>query len=73
MQQVRHEVDSDLCTLTASLILAINQIALAEGLALGKSLGIDPLLLHNVINSSSGESPSGTAGLMRHMVGGLPD
>ena len=55
--------------LTASLILAINQIALAEGLALGKSLGIDPLLLHNVINSSSGESPSGTAGLMRHIVG----
>ncbi|ORX34190.1 NAD-binding of NADP-dependent 3-hydroxyisobutyrate dehydrogenase-domain-containing protein [Kockovaella imperatae] len=39
-----------------NLILAINQIALAEGLALGKSLGIDPLLLHNVVNSSSGQS-----------------
>ena len=39
-----------------SLILAINQIALAEGLALGRSLSIDPLLLHNVVNSSSGQS-----------------
>lgn len=38
-----------------SLILAVNQIALAEGVALGKSLGIDPVLLHNVVNSSSGE------------------
>ena len=38
-----------------SLILAINQIGLAEGLSLGRSLGIDPLLLHNVINASSGE------------------
>jgi 3-hydroxyisobutyrate dehydrogenase-like beta-hydroxyacid dehydrogenase len=37
------------------MILAINQIALAEGLALGRSLGIDPVLLHGVINSSSGE------------------
>ena len=41
-----------------SLILAINQIGLAEGLALGRSLGIDPLLLHNVINTSSGEPPT---------------
>ncbi len=41
---------------TNSMILAINQIALAEGLALGGSLGIDPLLLHNVINTASGES-----------------
>lgn len=40
----------------ASLILAINQIALAEGLALGRSLGIDPVLLHNVVNTSSGTS-----------------
>jgi 3-hydroxyisobutyrate dehydrogenase len=40
-----------------SLILAINQIGLAEGLALGRSLGIDPLLLHNVINTSSGTPP----------------
>ncbi|KAK4688905.1 hypothetical protein P7C73_g1205, partial [Tremellales sp. Uapishka_1] len=39
-----------------NLILAINQIALAEGLALGRSLGIDPLLLHDIINSSSGQS-----------------
>jgi 3-hydroxyisobutyrate dehydrogenase-like beta-hydroxyacid dehydrogenase len=39
-----------------SLILAINQIALAEGLALGRSLGIDPVLLHNVVNTSSGTS-----------------
>ena len=39
-----------------SLILAVNQIALAEGVALGKSLGIDPVLLHSVINSSSGQS-----------------
>ena len=39
-----------------SLILAINQIGLAEGLALGRSLGVDPLLLHEVINSASGQS-----------------
>lgn len=39
-----------------SLILAINQIALGEGLALGRSLGIDPVLLHSVVNTSSGES-----------------
>ncbi|WWC58516.1 uncharacterized protein I303_101059 [Kwoniella dejecticola CBS 10117] len=39
-----------------NLILAINQIALAEGLALGESLGIDPVLLHDVINTSSGQS-----------------
>ncbi|OCF33248.1 hypothetical protein I316_04989 [Kwoniella heveanensis BCC8398] len=39
-----------------NLILAINQIALAEGLALGRSLDIDPTLLHNVINTSSGAS-----------------
>ncbi|WRT64032.1 uncharacterized protein IL334_000959 [Kwoniella shivajii] len=39
-----------------NLILAINQIALAEGLSLGRSLGIDPGLLHNVINTSSGQS-----------------
>ena len=41
-------------TTDPSLILAINQVGLAEGLALGKSLGINPELLHNVINSSSG-------------------
>ena len=41
-----------------SLILAINQIALAEGLNLGRALGIDPVLLHNVINTSSGLSLS---------------
>ncbi|KAK8865764.1 hypothetical protein IAR55_000911 [Kwoniella newhampshirensis] len=39
-----------------NLILAINQIALSEGLALGRSLGLDPEILHNVINSSSGQS-----------------
>jgi len=38
------------------LILAVNQIALAEAVALGKSLGIDPVLLHSVVNSSSGQS-----------------
>lgn len=43
--------------LIISLILAVNQIALAEGVALGKSLGIDPVLLHSVVNSSSGQSP----------------
>jgi 3-hydroxyisobutyrate dehydrogenase len=44
--------------LISSLILAVNQIALAEGVALGKSLGIDPVLLHSVVNSSSGQSSS---------------
>ena len=44
-----------LCQSDISLILAINQIGLAEGLALGKSLGIDPTLLHSVINTSSGQ------------------
>jgi len=39
-----------------NLILAVNQIALAEGLALGRSLGIDPVLLHSVVNTSSGQS-----------------
>lgn len=39
-----------------SLILAINQIALAEGLALGKALNIDPLLLNGIVNTSSGQS-----------------
>ncbi|ORY21848.1 NAD-binding of NADP-dependent 3-hydroxyisobutyrate dehydrogenase-domain-containing protein [Naematelia encephala] len=39
-----------------NLILAINQIALAEGLSLGKSLGIQENILHEVINSSSGQS-----------------
>lgn len=42
--------------LTPSLILAINQIALGEGLALAKALGIDPVLMHNIINTSSGQS-----------------
>lgn len=40
----------------ASLVLAINQIGLAEGLALGASLEIDPLLLHRIFNGSTGES-----------------
>lgn len=40
----------------ASLILAINQIALAEGLALANTLGIDPKLMHGIINTSSGQS-----------------
>jgi len=44
------------CVADDSLILAVNQIALAEGVALGKSLGIDPVLLHSVVNSSSGQS-----------------
>lgn len=39
----------------SSLILAINQIALAEGLALGKALNIDPLLLNGIVNTSSGQ------------------
>ncbi|WVQ85301.1 hypothetical protein IAT38_007466 [Cryptococcus sp. DSM 104549] len=39
-----------------NLILAINQIALAEGLLLGKLLNIDPVLLHSVVNTSSGQS-----------------
>ncbi|WWC66465.1 uncharacterized protein I206_100367 [Kwoniella pini CBS 10737] len=39
-----------------NLILSINQIALAEGLSLGRSLGIDPILLNDVINTSSGQS-----------------
>lgn len=58
-EQVSHQPGLVLVSLPDhSLILAINQIALAEGLALGRSLGIDPLLLHQVINSSSGERPS---------------
>lgn len=40
--------------LTISLILAINQIALAEGLSLGESLGLDQTVLSDVINTSSG-------------------
>lgn len=48
-----------------SLILAINQIGLAEGLALGRSLGIDPLLLHNVVNTSSGEQICATSNPLR--------
>ncbi|WVQ71026.1 hypothetical protein IAR50_000551 [Cryptococcus sp. DSM 104548] len=39
-----------------NLVLACNQIALAEGLSLGYSLGIDPALLRSVMNSSSGSS-----------------
>jgi 3-hydroxyisobutyrate dehydrogenase len=58
VQQVRRASARVSSALTLSLILAINQIALAEGLALGKSLGIEPLLLHNVINSSSGRLQS---------------
>jgi 3-hydroxyisobutyrate dehydrogenase len=52
MSPLTHQGSAEL----SSLILAINQIALAEGVALGKSLGIDPVLLHSVINSSSGMS-----------------
>lgn len=37
-----------------SLVLAINQIALAEGLALGKALDIDPKLMDSIFNTSSG-------------------
>ncbi|ODO11800.1 hypothetical protein I350_00584 [Cryptococcus amylolentus CBS 6273] len=39
-----------------NLVLACNQIALAEGLSLGHSLGIDPSLLRSVIDTSSGSS-----------------
>lgn len=54
--QSSHREDSCKRLMIPSLILAINQIALAEGLALGRSLGIDPVLLHNVVNTSSGMS-----------------
>ncbi|KZT57456.1 hypothetical protein CALCODRAFT_508773 [Calocera cornea HHB12733] len=39
-----------------SLILAINQIAIAEGLLLGTSLGLDAALLTRIINNSTGAS-----------------
>lgn len=39
-----------------NLVLASNQIALSEGLALGRSLNIDIALLQSVINTSSGSS-----------------
>jgi hypothetical protein len=55
LQQVRDGFADDFIVADYSLILAVNQIALAEGVALGKSLGIDPVLLHNVVNSSSGQ------------------
>ena len=55
-----------------SLILAINQIGLAEGLALGRSLGIDPLLLHNVVNTSSGEQTCTTPKQHDTMICGGP-
>ncbi|KAL7423791.1 hypothetical protein Q5752_001375 [Cryptotrichosporon argae] len=53
-----------------NLILAVNQIALAEGLALGESLGIDPLLLHRVVNASSGQSWSSR---VNSPLAGVPD
>ncbi|WWC86128.1 uncharacterized protein L201_000999 [Kwoniella dendrophila CBS 6074] len=55
-----------------NLILAINQIALAEGLALGSSLGIDPTLLHGVVNSSSGQSWSSRINTPLKEVQGSP-
>ncbi|WVQ62314.1 uncharacterized protein L199_000453 [Kwoniella botswanensis] len=55
-----------------NLILAINQIALAEGLALGNSLGIDPILLHNVINTSSGQSWSSRVNTPLEEISGSP-
>jgi 3-hydroxyisobutyrate dehydrogenase-like beta-hydroxyacid dehydrogenase len=54
LQQVRHSTSQ---STDSSLVLAVNQIALSEGLALGKSLGLDPTLMHNIFNTSSGESP----------------
>ncbi|GMK57976.1 hypothetical protein CspeluHIS016_0500080 [Cutaneotrichosporon spelunceum] len=39
-----------------NLILSINQIALAEGLALGKALNLDPIILNDVFNTSSAQS-----------------
>ncbi|KAL0252677.1 hypothetical protein I308_102069 [Cryptococcus tetragattii IND107] len=39
-----------------NLVLASNQIALSEGLALGRSLNINIALLQSVINTSSGSS-----------------
>ncbi|WVR05831.1 hypothetical protein IAU60_002857 [Kwoniella sp. DSM 27419] len=55
-----------------NLVLAINQIALAEGLALGHSLDIDPLLLHSVINTSSGASWSSRVNSPSSEVQGSP-
>jgi len=39
-----------------NLILGINQIAIAEGLLLGTTLGLDAALLTEIINSSTGRS-----------------
>ncbi|WVW82172.1 hypothetical protein I302_104178 [Kwoniella bestiolae CBS 10118] len=55
-----------------NLILAINQIALAEGLALGNSLGIDSVLLHNIINTSSGQSWSSRVNTPLKEIPGSP-
>ncbi|WWD18056.1 hypothetical protein CI109_102503 [Kwoniella shandongensis] len=55
-----------------NLILAINQIALSEGLALGRSLGLDPVLLHNVVNTSSGQSWSSRVNSPLEEIPGSP-
>jgi 3-hydroxyisobutyrate dehydrogenase len=39
-------------------VLVVNQLALAEGLALGRALDLDPVLLHSIFNSSSGGCPA---------------
>ncbi|EJT98407.1 3-hydroxyisobutyrate dehydrogenase [Dacryopinax primogenitus] len=39
-----------------NLVLGINQIAIAEGLLLGTSLGLEPALLTDIINRSTGRS-----------------
>ncbi|KAL1406174.1 hypothetical protein Q8F55_007861 [Vanrija albida] len=55
-----------------NLVLAINQIGLAEGLALGKALEIDPVLLHNIFNTSSAQSWSSKVNSPLHEIEGSP-
>lgn len=56
----------------SSLVLAINQIGLAEGLALGATLNIDPILLHNIFNTSSAQSWSSKVNSPLKEVAGSP-
>lgn len=55
-----------------SLVLAINQIGLAEGLALGRTLNIDPILMHNIFNTSSAQSWSSKVNSPLKEVEGSP-
>ncbi|GMK60004.1 hypothetical protein CspeluHIS016_0902210 [Cutaneotrichosporon spelunceum] len=55
-----------------NLVLAINQIGLAEGLALGHALKIDPLLLHDIFNTSSAQSWSSKVNSPLPEVAGSP-